>query len=234
MDTARSGSRARSPIVCTRSIRARCAPSGPSRSDGNRWAWRSERALCGSRMRSTGRSRKSTQTRDGRSPPSRSVAAPPAWPWVRARCGWRVEAVSRRPRWTLLALTCLTVVAVACGGSSKQSSVAPVRIGAVIDCSDRGSSELSRAGAELPLLAHGAKLRGALPSDGVTDAAIAKRTGQAPLRVRAAGHSQQRAVRTGQACGAPSRLTLCWDHPARTMGWPSVNTHGTTPRPRSC
>jgi branched-chain amino acid transport system substrate-binding protein len=62
------------------------------------------------------------------------------------------------------------MVTSACGSSTRE----PIRIGVITDCEGGfGSSEVAFAGAELPLLTRGAKLRGSNPSDGVKDATIA-------------------------------------------------------------
>jgi branched-chain amino acid transport system substrate-binding protein len=65
----------------------------------------------------------------------------------------------------------LAVLAAGCGGLS----AAPIRIGVLTDCHGAFSSfyDSTVAGAELPLLERGAKLRGKRPSDGVEGASVA-------------------------------------------------------------
>jgi branched-chain amino acid transport system substrate-binding protein len=65
----------------------------------------------------------------------------------------------------------LTMLAAGCGGGSAEA----IRIGILADCEGLFSPlhEETLAGAELPLLARGAKLRGPTPSDGVTGATVA-------------------------------------------------------------
>ena len=88
----------------------------------------------------------------GGSPTSVAVGAGSVWV--------AVEAVSRRPRWTLLALTCLTVVAVACGGSSK--SHPSLRFG-----SGRSSTAATAAAASCPERAPNCRCSHTVPSSAV-------------------------------------------------------------------
>ena len=69
-------------------------------------------------------------------------------------------------------LAALVAVASGCGGNSKEDAI---RIGVLSDCESSFSStyEATIAGAELPLLRRGAKLRGPKPSDGVTRTTVA-------------------------------------------------------------
>ena len=83
--------------------------------------------------------------------------------------------VEKRPSLALLALALalgLALVATGCGSSH----IAPIRIGVIGDCRSGGSIsdeyELTLAGAELPFVDRGAKLRGRSPSDGIRGASI--------------------------------------------------------------
>jgi branched-chain amino acid transport system substrate-binding protein len=66
----------------------------------------------------------------------------------------------------------LAFLAAGCGGGERV-----FRIGVLSDCRGllAGNNEPSLAGAEFPLLVHGARLRGAAPSDGITTARAAGR-----------------------------------------------------------
>ena len=65
-----------------------------------------------------------------------------------------------------------SLAAAGCGGGEK-----PMRLGVLTDCQGpfRGLGEGELSGAEMPLLAAGARLRGTGPSGGVTDATVAGR-----------------------------------------------------------
>ena len=78
-----------------------------------------------------------------------------------------------RARATLGTLAAVALSLGACGGSSNP----PVRIGILSDCYGPFSDahELIVASAELPLLEHGARLRGSTPTDGVEGATVAGR-----------------------------------------------------------
>src|SRR5437899_221681 len=81
----------------------------------------------------------------------------------------RPDLVSR-PGTAAVVVLCLALAA-GCGG--KRAS--PVKIGVLTDCNGAFSSfyETTVAGAELPFLERGARLRGKRPSDGVEDASVA-------------------------------------------------------------
>jgi branched-chain amino acid transport system substrate-binding protein len=67
----------------------------------------------------------------------------------------------------------LALLANACGGSGER----PLRIGVIVDCQGafRALQDPELAGAELPLIARGAALRGSEPSDGLRQARVAGR-----------------------------------------------------------
>jgi branched-chain amino acid transport system substrate-binding protein len=71
-----------------------------------------------------------------------------------------------------IAVLVAALVGLGCGGSER-----PLRIGVVVDCEgvNRPLQAAELAGAELPLLQRGAKLRGRDAVDGITDARIAGR-----------------------------------------------------------
>ena len=79
------------------------------------------------------------------------------------------------PRLALAVMAAAAVVFTAgCGGSSSDA----IRIGILFDCEQQFAtgSEQFMAGAELPLVARGARLRGTLPSKGIEKASVAGRT----------------------------------------------------------
>jgi branched-chain amino acid transport system substrate-binding protein len=73
----------------------------------------------------------------------------------------------------LVSAVCLALVAASCGGGGART----IKIGVIADCEGLYgfSGEPSYAGAELPLIAHGARPLGPKPSDGISGAEVAGR-----------------------------------------------------------
>lgn len=76
--------------------------------------------------------------------------------------------------WLSALVACLAISG--CGGGSADSADA-IRIGVVVDCEGTFANQLepTLAGVELPLIQHGATLRGTKPSQGISGASIAGR-----------------------------------------------------------
>lgn len=88
-----------------------------------------------------------------------------------ARCGWLPMPADVLSRGGVAALVLsLGLLATSCGGGGSNDSI---KIAFVTECqSSLQDQEASVAGAELPFLRRGAKLRGSLPSNGVTEATV--------------------------------------------------------------
>jgi branched-chain amino acid transport system substrate-binding protein len=92
-----------------------------------------------------------------------------------ARCGWLLVPTDVLSRCGLIALVLtLGLLATGCGGGG---SADPIKIAFVTDCGPPFNDDIepTLAGAELPFLQRGAKLRGHDPSSGVTGATVAGR-----------------------------------------------------------
>jgi len=88
-------------------------------------------------------------------------------------CGWLPVPADVLSRAGLAALTlALGLLATSCGGGGSNG---PIKIAFLTDCTTPLSSPAYNAGAELPFLQRGAKLRGSQPSDGVTGITVASR-----------------------------------------------------------
>jgi branched-chain amino acid transport system substrate-binding protein len=79
----------------------------------------------------------------------------------------------------LLSAVCLALFAASCGAGGART----IRIGVIADCEGAfgGSGDLSYAGAELPLIAHGARRLGPKPSHGIGEAEVAGKRVQVVL-----------------------------------------------------